>query len=815
VVSAMGDQQSKPGEVPALGAVQLGSGDVAAGTAAELPQVNGVQGDGLKNEAPSALLGDGSEGEASAQESKVPSESEILAKLVTHLSQCENHRTPLADIRARLPPHLQKLTEDTQAIVDWLGRFKGLIEIVGEPGNEEVVFLLGGASKAPSGGAPVGKPAKPQGGAPAAAPRPAPSALVPVRGDVLHSQPVAIAYTGTDLADDEVLSACTVQLRGLPFRAQVNEIKAFLGDHVAFLSTKEPAIRLLLNRDGRPSGFARVQFTTPEAARACREALHKQVLGDRYVEVLACSDRAGKARHRRAVATEAQSENPCEVAGWSGGGELVLDSATEAVERERVLQECRDHMRTPGRQQLLLSMLGIALSPQARTYLRRLNLGLKHFLARFPHEFRVEGPKGCEQVYWCPNGMAPTGMEFSMLGQDAMLEQVAAMTAAWNASLVCEMPPSVTTNPSLLASPTPHKSHHAHLMDTPSDWGTPGPLAMQSAPQAAMDSSAAQSAGSAPAGSVDSANPFAGGNPYAFGWPPAWAGGGWPGAWPPQDMGDFDGKGAGKGQKQRAGAKTDAPAARSHAHLHPQNNPFAHKPPSLGAAGTSVQPSASATAGSASEAEYLNSNVAAVRLRGLPFSMSVQDVLAFFAQHDVADRIADGPQAAQLLPKANGRPSGQARVQMRTRYDAEVAQQALHNQWIGGRYIEVFVYGEETEQQANDFNAQLGFPAEPKASAGAGPAVQALSGFPGFSPLGLPGVFPGGFPAAPPVWTGMPLVMPQLGMPQPGMPGQGVPNPDLDTLFSFLYQDQAAEQSNEGADGASRTDQSQRNAVQV
>jgi hypothetical protein len=190
--------------------------------------------------------------------------------------------------------------------------------------------------------------------------------------------------------------------------------------------------------------------------------------------------------------------------------------------------------------------------------------------------------------------------------------------------------------------------------------------------------------------------------------------------------------------------------------------------------------------------------------------MSVQDVLAFFAQHDVADRIADGPQAAQLLPKANGRPSGQARVQMRTRYDAEVAQQALHNQWIGGRYIEVFVYGEETEQQANDFNAQLGFPAEPKASAGAGPALQALPGFPGFSPLGLPGVFPGGFPAAPPVWTGMPLVMPQ-----PGVPGQGVPNPDLDTLFSFLYQDQAAEQSNEGADGASRTDQSQRNAVQV
>ena len=45
-------------------------------------------------------------------------------------------------------------------------------------------------------------------------------------------------------------------------------------------------------------------------------------------------------------------------------------------------------------------------------------------------------------------------------------------------------------------------------------------------------------------------------------------------------------------------------------------------------------------------------SVAALRLRGLPFSVTVQDVLAFFAQHDVADRIADGPHIVQLLPKA-------------------------------------------------------------------------------------------------------------------------------------------------------------------
>merc|ERR1719453_422556 len=111
----------------------------------------------------------------------------------------------------------------------------------------------------------------------------------------------------------------------------------------------------------------------------------------------------------------------------------------------------------------------------------------------------------------------------------------------------------------------------------------------------------------------------------------------------------------------------------------------------------------------------------------------------------------DGPQAAQLLPKANGRPSGQARVQMRSRADAETAQQALNNQWIGGRYIEVFVYGDEPDG-GNDGPAAP----EPKpAPAAAGPANPwggpnpGFGGFPGASPA-----FPGGFGGVPPpLWA--------------------------------------------------------------
>jgi hypothetical protein len=65
----------------------------------------------------------------------------------------------------------------------------------------------------------------------------------------------------------------------------------------------------------------------------------------------------------------------------------------------------------------------------------------------------------------------------------------------------------------------------------------------------------------------------------------------------------------------------------------------------------------------------------------------------------VADTIHDGPNSAKLLPKANGRPSGQAVVQMRSRRDADVAQKALNHQYVGGRYIEVFVYGNEDKEE--------------------------------------------------------------------------------------------------------------------
>jgi hypothetical protein len=781
----MGDKQSK-GAAPVL--APEGSGDIAAGTPAEfvvVPAVGGFNSEVPECEVPPDGNAKTNEGENGEQSPAMPSESEILAKLVAYLGQAKDRRVPLSQIRESLPASLKPFAEDTQSIVKWLARFGGLFEVVGEPGQEEVVLDLGGGNKPAATTATTATTGATT------------SSVVETASPEVESS--SIMQTGTDFPDDESLSACTVQLRGLPFRAQVQDIKAFLGVHAEQLTIKDQSIRLLLNRDGRPSGFARVQFVSPEAAKAAREALHKTSMGDRYVEVLACSDRAGKARHRRAIAAEVEAmEAP--------GTECVMDSTTEAVERERVLQECRDHMRMPGRHQILLSMLGIALSPAARNYLRRLNLGLKHFLARFPAEFRVEGPKGCEQVIWMPNaaeGFYP----------DAMMAE--AMAAAWMAPPLGEM-----ADPTLLASPTPHKMHNQHCMATPSDWGTPGSGGHTI--QANTDSSTQSGAGSGSgtAAELDQVNTF-NANAWAnanFGFGPPWGASGWPG-WPGQDMLELDAKGdkvKGAAGKQRSTGKGETPAARSHAHLHPQSHPFAHKPPSALGNQAAANQSGTAPGAATTEAGGLDSNVAAVRLRGLPFSMSVQDVLAFFAQYDVADRIADGPQAAQLLPKANGRPSGQARVQMRTRYDAEVAQQALNNQWIGGRYIEVFVYGEESEQSAD---AQLGYPAQSLApesqkqftgDAAAQAWQRAAAG--GFPPLAFPGMPFGPFPGASPM-LGAPPWAQMAGQAFPGVPGADSQPPmgaNLDNLFSFLYTEKY---DGEGAETAGTP--TQRNAVQV
>ena len=572
------------------------------------------------------------------EKTDVPSDISILADLLQILGPFQSQGLPLAELHDKLPAHLAHLAGSVDVTRNWLQRYPQIIQLTGPKGEEQVVLALakGPPPSPPKEKAPAPAPVQQVQAAPVPPNIPSwptmphgwPAPPGPVMGSddkMLNGyggygyqmgmgmpQQMVNMSSGNGNAvvgDEDSSNPSSVQLRGLPFRASTEDVRTFLGEHANYLSTeKNPNICLLSNRDGRPSGFARVFFTSPQAAHKCKDALHRKQMGDRYVEVLA-SDRNRSRKKAQGLATTTEEKETVPA---------PLDAATEQAEKERVLSECREHLSAPGRNQTLLSMLGIALTDPARNYLRRANLGLKHFLARFPNEFRVEGPKGCEKVIW--------------QNQDGFGE--------------AEEP----STPTRLMSPTRPPPSGGHFIATPSDWGTP-------------------QVNSGSMGSMGMDFPFPGNWPPYSGFPP-WN------QWMPWEQTAVSSKGK-KINKPPPEAGTTL--SRSHAHLHPQSHPFAEENPEL-------------------KDEADKSGVAALRLRGLPFSVTVQDVLTFFAQHNVADTIHDGPNSAKLLPKANGRPSGQAVVQMRSRRDAEVAQKALNHQYVGGRYIEVFVYGNEDDK---------------------------------------------------------------------------------------------------------------------
>jgi len=83
-------------------------------------------------------------------------------------------------------------------------------------------------------------------------------------------------------------NATSLVLRGLPFTSTMEEVTAFI-DSVGVtksLRPEEPRIVLLEDAHGRPSGFAEVHLSCSSEFWDCREKLHMQRLGGRYIEVL-------------------------------------------------------------------------------------------------------------------------------------------------------------------------------------------------------------------------------------------------------------------------------------------------------------------------------------------------------------------------------------------------------------------------------------------------------------------------------------------------------------------------------------------------
>lgn len=79
-----------------------------------------------------------------------------------------------------------------------------------------------------------------------------------------------------------------------------------------------------------------------------------------------------------------------------------------------------------------------------------------------------------------------------------------------------------------------------------------------------------------------------------------------------------------------------------------------------------------------------------IRLRGLPYEASEQDILAWMAKHEVVDQIVESRQAVRVYNKNNGKPMGVAVVALNSREDADYVLEVLNGQYMKNRYIEVF-----------------------------------------------------------------------------------------------------------------------------
>mmetsp|Transcript_98940 Transcript_98940/g.307752 ORF Transcript_98940/g.307752 Transcript_98940/m.307752 type:complete len:773 (-) Transcript_98940:145-2463(-) len=714
----------------------------------------------------------------------VPNEGVLLSQLIQLLSQRQRNSLLLSDLGALLPGPLRQRVKDQGGLRSWLQRYPSLFLVSGQPGKESVTLILGSSAvPAPELGAETATEDT--------------SSCLPVL-DQAPSGPGTVPSGGvaadvevTCPFDEEVDGQAAVQLRGLPYRATAEDVRAFLGDFASQLVDDNP-IHLVLNRDGRPSGFARVQFTSPEAARQCRDDLHLRSMEDRYVEVFLYSERPSRGRQRRGA-----HEDPASHAGGEAAarGLGILEAA--AISRDQVVKECRVEMADPKKRRLLLSMLGVALSPGARAYLKQMDQGLKNFLAQFPGEFSVEGGKGCEYVTYTPTlhlseAIDNSGPGTGTIGTSAMGFQRAVGSSApprgGNVGhSVDELPASPKPTKTPPTEPTPSAGRG---LATPSDWGTPSAAApWGSTPWLPpWPSAAAAAAGSGLQGGDGGATPW--GAP-----PPAWPMPSpqfWPG-WPATQYTPWS-------QAQMLEGVAHASTAAGAAVFSTPAAPEGASGTTAAASGTLQNPFALAGSlpdATASKGGTHGSLAAAVRLRGLPFSASEQDVLAFFAQHDIVDRITDGPKAVNLLLRSNGRPSGQAVVQMRDRADAELAQRVLSGKWMGSRYIEVFLYGEDG---AEPNTVGPGGPAALAAASTAG-AVRPAGPLLGAAergaatapaqnnagPAALPGLgavaFAGapGWPLAP--WGAAPAGLQNLGA---SLGGSDAPETSWEALFEFL-----------------------------
>jgi hypothetical protein len=165
-------------------------------------------------------------------------------------------------------------------------------------------------------------------------------------------------------------------------------------------------------------------------------------------------------------------------------------------------------------------------------------------------------------------------------------------------------------------------------------------------------------------------------------------------------------------------------------------------------------------------------------------------VYAFFSKHEMVEFIADVSKPVQFLTKPNGKPSGQAIVQMRSRSQAVFTASVLNGQWMGSRYIEVFLEAEGSSAEIVD---GTGAP-EPDANIAGGSAkAEALAVMAAAQAMESAGLGDTGGSGSPP-FMGLETPSPHLSPWHPGWAKGGAASLQFEALFEKSRQ-QAAEEA--------------------
>lgn len=462
----------------------------------------------------------------------------------------------------------------------------------------------------------------------------------------------------SDAEDD----SAAVHMRGLPFEAGVADIQEFLGSFCSHLRGPKPIV-IILNRSGRPSGLARVQFDSPDMARKACAALHRRVMEvegarvgarSRYIEVFHASEMSLKANNRL---QEAAPNSMAEIGPVSSGEAGAADTEDQAA-AEAIIDECRAFMRRSDSDQALLSILGAELSQESRGHMKRHKLGLKQLLAQRPQEFSITGPKGQEGILW--HG-ASAGMDPGVQGR---------VSRGWEAPNVEAGGSTVTTIElhQLLRSPVrPARGE---------DW-------MLAVPQGSAGQGATTAALPASGGAVRPISSFP--TPSDWGTPPLQQLGAEPVH--QQRPGQLQ-----PGQLQAAPEPfvpgvwhRDFPVAPNHAmpigSAVPLWETLAHSHHSDGGSG----------GGSAS-----------LWLYDVPCAASPQDVLALCSALNVAECVEDCSCPVHMVTASGNKLSQIAIIEMRGRDEAELARSVLDGQWMEGCKVSASLRAELTGDSKRD-----------------------------------------------------------------------------------------------------------------